>query len=458
MNLAFHFIIKEVRSDFMNHSIAKDFRFFSLLRFALPTMVMMVFMSLYTIVDGIFVSRLVGANALASVNIVYPVINLIIACGVMLATGGNALVAKKLGEKKEREAREDFTVLFITSILTGIVLMAGGLIFLEPVVRLLGSTDALLDDCMTYLRYMLYFAPACMLQLFFQTFFVTAGKPSYGLILICAGGVCNIVLDYVFMGPLGLGVAGAAVATGIGQTIPSAVGILYFLFIRKNLFLTKPALHRGMLWKSCTNGSSEMVTNISNAVVTYLFNVIMLRLSGEAGVAAITIVLYGQFLFNALYMGFSMGVGPVISYNDGCRNVPLLRRVVRICLTFTVAASAVIAAAALIAAPVIVSIFTPVGTETYELARTGFFLFSFNFIFAGLNIFSSALFTSLNNGPVSAAISFLRTFVFIALNILILPEFIGVTGVWLAVPFAEFMTMFLSVYLIRTRWNRYFSM
>ncbi|HIR77191.1 MAG TPA: MATE family efflux transporter [Candidatus Choladousia intestinipullorum] len=440
----------------MTNSIAKDFRFFSLLRFALPTMVMMVFMSLYTIVDGIFVSRLVGTNALSSVNIVYPVINLIIACGVMLATGGNAFVAKKLGEKRELEACEDFTVLLITSILTGIAVMALGLLFLEPVVRLLGSTDILLDDCMTYLRFTLYFAPACMLQLFFQTFFVTAGKPSYGLILICAGGVCNIILDYVFMGPLGLGVAGAAVATGIGQLIPAIAGILYFLFIRKNLFIVKPVLHRATLVKSCTNGSSEMVTNISTAVVTYLFNLIMLRLCGESGVAAITIVLYGQFLFNALYMGFSMGVGPVISYNDGSRNVPLLRRIVRICLTFTVTASAAITAAALAASPVIVSIFTPPGTKTYELARTGFFLFSFNFIFAGLNIFSSAMFTSLNNGPVSAVLSFMRTFIFITLNILILPEFIGVTGVWLAVPLAEFMAMFLSVYLIKTRWKRYF--
>ena len=440
----------------MTNSIAKDFRFFSLLRFALPTMVMMVFMSLYTIVDGIFVSRLVGTNALSSVNIVYPVINLIIACGVMLATGGNAFVAKKLGEKRELEACEDFTVLLITSILTGIAVMTLGLLFLEPVVRLLGSTDILLDDCMTYLRFTLYFAPACMLQLFFQTFFVTAGKPSYGLILICAGGVCNIILDYVFMGPLGLGVAGAAVATGIGQLIPAIAGILYFLFIRKNLFIVKPVLHRATLVKSCTNGSSEMVTNISTAVVTYLFNLIMLRLCGESGVAAITIVLYGQFLFNALYMGFSMGVGPVISYNDGSRNVPLLRRIVRICLTFTVTASAAITAAALAASPVIVSIFTPPGTETYELARTGFFLFSFNFIFAGLNIFSSAMFTSLNNGPVSAVLSFMRTFIFITLNILILPEFIGVTGVWLAVPLAEFMAMFLSVYLIKTRWKRYF--
>ncbi|MFR8548171.1 MAG: MATE family efflux transporter [Lachnospiraceae bacterium] len=441
----------------MANSIAKNFRFFSLLRFAFPTMIMMLFMSLYTIVDGIFISRLVGSHALSSTNIVYPVINLIIACGVMLSTGGSALVAKKLGEGRESEAREDFSALLITGILAGVGLMVVGLVFLEPLVRLLGATDLLLDDSMTYLRIALFFAPACILQLFFQTFFVTAGKPGYGLALICAGGVFNIVFDYIFMGPLEMGIAGAAIATGMGQMIPAVAGLLYFTFVRRHLYIVSPVLHKGTLFLSCSNGSSEMVTNISNAVITFLFNSIMLQLLGEPGVAAITIVLYGQFLFNALYMGFSMGVGPVISYNYGCKNLPLLRRVVRICLTFITVSSAVITAVALIASPAIVGIFTPASTETYEIAKTGFFLFSFNYLFAGLNIFSSAMFTSLNNGPVSAAISFMRTFCFIVVNILVLPKLIGVTGVWLAVPVAEFMTLFLSLYMIKTRWKRYFT-
>ncbi len=441
----------------MANSIAKNFRFFSLLRFAFPTMIMMVFMSLYTIVDGIFVSRLVGSNALSSVNIVYPVISLVIACGVMLATGGSALVAKKLGEGKETEAREDFSALLLTGIIAGVILMIGSFFFLEPLSRLLGATDILLKDCKTYLGVSMLFAPACILQLFFQNFFVTAGKPGYGLALICAGGVFNMVFDYIFMGPLQMGVAGAALATGLGQLIPAVVGMIYFLFVRKILYLVRPVLHRGTLFLSCSNGSSEMVTNISNAVITYLFNIIMLDLLGEPGVAAITIVLYGQFLFNALYMGFSMGVAPVISYNHGCRRISLLRRIVRISLIFTVVSSAVITAAALIASPVIVEIFTPPSTEAYAIAKTGFFLFSFNYLFAGLNIFASSMFTALNNGPVSAVISFMRTFVFIVLNVLLLPKLLGVTGVWLAVPAAEFMSLFLSVYLIRTRWNRYFS-
>lgn len=441
----------------MANSIAKNFRFFSLLRFALPTMIMMVFMSLYTIVDGIFISRYVGSNALSSTNIVFPAINLIIACGVMLSTGGSALVAKKLGEGKDLEACEDFTVLLISGITAGLALMFIGLMFLEPLVRLLGATDLLVEDCMTYLKISLYFAPACILQLFFQSFFVTVGKPGLGLFLICAGGVCNMFFDYFFMGPLNLGVAGAAIATGMGQLIPSVAGLFYFIFVRKILFAVKPVLHAGTLFQSCSNGSSEMVTNISNAVITYLFNIIMLDLLGEPGVAAITIVLYGQFLFNALYMGFSMGVSPIISYNHGRRNVPLLRRVVKICLSFTVGSSALITIAALAASPVIVQIFTPVNTQTYAIAKTGFFLFSFNYLFAGLNIFSSGMFTALNNGPVSAVISFMRTFVFIALNVLLLPKFLNVTGVWLAVPVAEFMTLFLSLYLIKTRWNRYFQ-
>ena len=384
----------------MANSIAKDFRFFSLLRFAFPTMVMMVFMSLYTIVDGIFISRFVGSNALSATNIVYPVINLLIACGVMLSTGGSALVAKKLGEGKEKEAREDFTVLLLTGIIAGVILMIAGLFFLKPLVRMLGATDALLADSMTYLKISLYFAPACILQLFFQTFFVTAGKPGYGLTLICAGGIFNVIFDYVFMGPLDLGIAGAAIATGMGQMIPAAAGLLYFTFVRKILYIVKPALHRGTLLGSCTNGSSEMITNISNAVITYLFNVIMLRLLGEPGVAAITIVLYGQFLFNALYMGFSMGVGPVISYNHGRKNIRLLKRVVRICFIFITASSAMITVSALAASPLIVGIFTPSGTKTYVIAKTGFFLFSVNYLFAGMNIFASAMFTSLNNGPV----------------------------------------------------------
>lgn len=431
----------------MSNSIAKDFKFFSLLRFAFPTMVMMVFMSLYTIIDGIFVSRLVGTNALSALNIAYPAISLVIAIGVMFATGGSAIIAKKLGEKKDKEARSDFSTLILTGIILGILFLVIGSLFSEPIVRLLGATDALTKDAVDYLVMSLYFAPACILQLLFQSFFVTAGKPNFGLLLTITGGIANIVLDYVFMGPLKVGVTGAALATGIGQLLPAFFGLLYFLFVRSgSLYLVKPHFYMTLLTESSLNGSSEMVTNLSNAIITYLFNIVMLKFLGEPGVAAITIVLYGQFLFNALYMGYSMGVAPVISYNHGRNHLPLLRRIFKICIGFISVSSLLITGFALISSPVIVEIFTPRSSETYEIAKNGFFLFSINYIFAGINIFASSMFTAFSNGKVSAIISFVRTFGMIVVNILLLPKFIGVNGIWLAIPVAEFLTMFLSVY------------
>ena len=439
----------------MSLSIAKDFRFFSLLRFALPTMIMMVFTSLYTIVDGIFISRFVGSNALSSANIVFPVINLIIAVGVMFASGGSALIAKKLGEHKEKEANQDLSLIIATSLLLSIIILAAGSLFLEPLVRLLGSTDILVANCKGYLGVLLFFAPACILQLLFQTFFVTACKPRLGLILTVLGGIFNMILDYVFMGPLDMGIQGAALATGLGQVIPAIAGLLYFLSGKNALRIVKPRFSMATLLKSCSNGSSEMVTNISTAVVTYLFNIVMLRLLGEAGVAAITIVLYGQFLFNALYFGFSMGVAPVISYNYGRGNIPLLQRIFKICTGFVSVSSIIATAIALTLSPYIVEIFTPAGSPTYEIARTGFFLFSFNYIFAGMNIFASSMFTAFSDGPVSAIISFARTFVFIVVSILLLPELLGVTGVWLSVPAAECVTLLLSFFFFFIKRKKY---
>lgn len=430
----------------MSNSIAKNFKFFSLLRFALPTMVMMIFMSLYSIVDGIFISRLLGTNALSAANIVYPVISIVFAVGIMLSTGGSALITKKLGEGKDREAQEDFSFLTLISFLFGIAILLVGNIFIEPIVRALGSTDALLPYCVDYLSVSLLLAPAAMLQMMFQTFFVTAGKPLIGLMLTISGGVANMILDYLFMGPFNMGISGAALATGIGELIPAVIGLFYFLFTRHSLYLTKPVVRFQVLKESCFNGSSEMVTNLSTAVVTYLFNITMLKFLGEPGVAAITIVLYGQFLFNALYMGFSMGVAPVISYNHGSQNLPLLKRIFKICIGFISISSILITIMALVSSPVIVEIFTPIGSATYDIAKTGFFLFSINYIFAGINIYSSSMFTAFSDGKVSALISFVRTFVLIVLDILLLPYLIGVNGVWLAVPAAEFMTLFLSVY------------
>lgn len=433
-------------------SIEKDFNFMSLIQFAFPTMVMMIFMSLYTIVDGIFISRLIGSDALSSSNIVYPALNILIAAGVMLATGGSAIIAKKFGAGKPQEAREAFSLIVLVGILIGFAAMIIGNIFLEPITRMLGATDLLLDNSKIYLSTLLFMAPACILQLLFQMFFVTAGKPSLGLFLVISGGIANMILDYVFMGPLQMGIRGAALATGIGQIIPAFAGLIYFLKARKQeLYFVKPKLDFSIITESCLNGSSEMVTNLSTAVVTYLFNIMMLKYLGEPGVAAITIVLYGQFLFNALYLGFSMGVAPVISFNHGSCNHRLLKRLFRICISFILVSSSIVALFALLASPLIVGIFVSEGTPTYAIAKTGFFIFSFNYFFAGINIFASALFTALSDGKVSAIISFVRTFVMIVINIMIMPYFFGANGIWLAVPVAECMTILVSLYYLYTR-------
>lgn len=219
----------------MTNSIAQKFNVFSLLKFALPTMVMMVFMSLYTIVDGIFVSRLVGSNALSAVNIVYPVINLLFAFGIMLSTGGSAIVARQLGEKKETEAQENFSLIALVSVLVGVVILTAGMLFLESLCKVLGATPLILTDCKVYLGVLLLFGPLTMLQMFFQVFFVTAGKPALGLILTILGGVANVVLDYLFMGPMGFGVLGAALATGLGQAIMAVVGVIYFFIVKNTI-------------------------------------------------------------------------------------------------------------------------------------------------------------------------------------------------------------------------------
>lgn len=437
----------------MSNSISKDFKFLSLLGFAFPTMVMMIFMSLYSIVDGIFIARMVGSMALSATNIIYPAANILMAVGIMLATGGSAVIGTQLGEGREKDANRSFSLIVMVGVAAGFVGMILGNLFLEPLCRLLGATDMLIGYSSDYLRIILLFAPMCMLQMLFQSFFVTAGQPFLGLLLTVSGGVANMVLDYVFMGPLQMGVAGAALATGIGQTIPSLAGLIFFLVHKKGLHFSRPVMNWKILGASCFNGSSEMVTNLSTAVVTFLFNIIMLRLAGEIGVAAITVVLYGQFLFNALYLGFSIGVAPVFSFNYGLRNEQRLRRLYRICTRFVAVSAVVITAAALIGAPLIAQVFMKKGAEGYDLTLRGCYLFAFNYLFAGSNILSSGIFTALSDGKTSALISFLRTFVFIVAAVLILPVFMGTDGVWLSIPVAELLTLAVSVPLLR----RFFS-
>lgn len=434
----------------MENSLAKRFTFSSLVSFAIPNVIMMISLSMYIIVDGMFVSRLIGTTALSAVNMVYPVICVEMAIAIMIATGGSAIIARKLGEGKQGEAQKNLSFLIVVEILIGIILAILGNVFIDEMIQFVGVSAIQAPLSMTYAKILLTFAPMFFLQTAFQTFFVTAGKPGIGLFVTLLAGFTNIVLDYVFMAPMQMGIAGAAIATGIGYCIPAIIGLLYFFFAKQNpLHFAKPETDWKVLLQSCTNGSSEMVTNLANAVTTFLFNYVLMRFHGENGVASITIILYFQYIFTALYFGYSNGIAPVISFKYGNGDKEQLKSIFKHSLLFLIIST--IAANLLLHITITrtLTIFTPMDSEVYSIALGGFSMYSLAFLVMGLGIFASALFTAFSDGKTSAIISFSRTFIFIVGAILILPNLIGETGIWLAVPFAEGLGIVIAIlYLI----------
>lgn len=437
------------------NALARTFTAASLFRFALPNIAMMIFLSMYTIVDGIFISRFVGTLALSAVNMSYPLNCLQMAVGIMLSSGGSAIIARQLGENRTEKARENFTFIVAVSLAVGVAFTVLGSLFLDPILRLLGTSPAQFALCRSYTRILLWFSPAFFLQTAFQTLFVTAGRPNLGLGATVAGGFANILLDYVFMGPMGMGVAGAAVATAIGYSIPAVVGILFFCRNRGGtLHFQAFRPDWRMLAGACGNGSSEMVTNIANAVSTLLFNLIFLRFWGEDGVASITIVMYFQFVFTAAFFGFSMGAAPVISYKYGAQDTDQLKKIVRICLVFVGVCSVGSYLLSRLVIGACLAVFTDPGSAVFAITVEGFPLFAVGFLFMGVSIFASSLFTALSDGTVSAVISFARTFLFLVGMLLVLPRVLGETGIWLSVPAAEALGMAVSVwFLVRRRKN-----
>lgn len=446
--------------------LARNFTLGTLLKFAFPSIVMMAAMGVYTITDTIFVSRFAGTNALSALNIACPVINMTVGLGTMLAAGGSAVAAAEMGEGKQRLADGDVTLIAAAGAVLGIVLGGAGILFSDPMIRFLGANRVLAPYCREYLLTLLFFTPASMLQVLFQNLVVTAGKPVFGLVLSLCAGAVNLGLDYLFMVPLDMGIRGAALGTGLGYCLAAAAGTGFFLSGRGSLRFVRPkagaAGGLGMrmipsprnirpvrvLIQSCANGFSELVSQAAAAVTTFLFNITMMRLLGEDGVAAITILIYTQFFLTALYIGFSMGAAPVISYSRGAGNLPGLRRVVRLSLTFIGALSLLIFAGTMLVADFLTGIFSPKGTLVYELAREGFSIFPAAFLFCGINIFASAAFTALSKGKQSATLSLLRTLGLTAPGILLLPRILGASGIWLAVPLAEGLTMLLSIRLL----------
>lgn len=439
-----------------NNRLAKNFRGVSLFLFALPAMVMMAFQGLYTIVDTVFVARFVNTDALSAINIVTPVLSLTVGLGTMLAAGGNAVISRNMGEGYGQLAKENFTLIVLSGAVSGTVLAGAIFTWMKELLFFLGAKEVLYSYAEDYLGLLLFFLPAYMLQTIFANLFVTAGHPGLGTVLSVGSGVLNIVLDYVFIVICHMGIKGAALGTGLGVSFTVIGGIIFFRPERmkreRTLCFCKTSFRKEVLLESCINGSSEMVGQLSAAVTTLLFNLSMLRLAGKDGVATITIMNYLQFLFHGLYIGFSMGTAPVIGYHYGMfisekENAPddsdghsskRLYGIIGLCMRFVLAASIGVFLLSFLGSEMLVGMFAGKSKTVYQLAAEGMKIFSFSFLFSGLNIFISAMFTALSNGKVSAFLSFFRTFVLLTGAILILPRFLGITGVWLAAPAAEF--------------------
>lgn len=427
------------------------------MKFTIPTMVMMMFMSLYTTVDGVFVSNMVGELALTALNVVYPFSSVVIAVAVMLASGSSAVIALNMGQGRDREAKENFSFIILFAMVLSFAIMIPSAIWLRRIIRFLGSTPRIDQMCLDYLGIMVLATPLMVLQLLFQTFFVTAGKPRLGLILTGLSGVANIVLDAFFMGPLGMGVRGAALATAVGYAITALYGLFYFAFHRSGqLYFVRPRLRLDTLRKACLNGSSEMVNNMAVAITTLLFNFVGLRYLKEEGVAAISIILYAQYLMTSVFMGYSTGIAPVFSYQYGAGGDGEIRHLFRMSMSFVTALSLATFLLAFPLARPIALVFASHNDYVLNLAVEGFTLFAVSFLFTGVNIFTSSLFTAFSNGVVSGLLSLLRTFVFLVIALLVLPLCIGKNGIWLAVPLAEGAAVLLSLlalYLYRRTYH-----
>lgn len=432
----------------MQNELAKDFNLSSLLRFTFPTITMLVFVATYTIVDGIFVARYVGTEALSATNIVFPLINILMGVGIMLGTGGSAVIGRKLGEGRTDEARSSFTLIIAFSALLGFILSGVSFIFISPLCRFLGANDSLLPYCIDYGKILMSLYFVAVIQVLFQTLFITAGKPHLGLWLNVISGVSNIFFDYLFIVVLDWGIAGAAWGTASSFLIGGLFPLWYFAKPRAILYFVKPKWNGKAILSSILNGSSEMVTSAAMAVTTFLFNLTMMKTLGQNGVAAITIILYTQFLFSAAYMGFSNGAAPIFSYIYGSRNNQRMKSMFKLCTQIILVSSVAISVFSFFMAIPTISIFTPKHTDTYKIALHGYHIFAWNFLFSGINIFASSFFTALSNGLLSAVISFLRTFFFVTVCILFLPNVLGINGIWLSIPIAEGLTAILAISLL----------
>ncbi len=427
-----------------------------LIRFVMPSIIMMIFTSIYSVVDGLFVSNYVGKTAFAALNLIYPPLAMLGGLGFMIGTGGSAIVAMTLGEGKKDKANEYFSFLIYVTIAVGLTLTVVGFGVLRPIAMLLGAQGRMLENCLVYGWIILAFQTAFMLQFVFQSFFVTAEKPKLGLAVTVAAGLTNVVLDYLLVGVFHFGLLGAAVATGMSQVVGGVLPLVYFAGKNGSLLkLTKAKWNKWVLVKTCTNGSSELMSNISASVVNILYNYQLMLRAGENGVAAYGVMMYMSFVFSAVYLGYAVGCAPIISFHYGAANRDELKNLFRKSIGLNGAAGLFMIATAQLAADPLMRIFVGYDGDLFAMTRDGFRLYAMAFLITGLNIFGSAFFTALGNGGVSALISFLRTLVFQVLSVLILPVYLGVSGIWLAVVVAEVLSLAVTAGLLMANRKKY---
>ena len=430
----------------MNIQLSDHFTYQKLLRFTLPSIGMMIFTSIYGVVDGFFVSNFVGKTPFAAVNLIYPFLMILGAFGFMFGTGGSALIANTMGMGRMEKAQQLFSMLIFLSSVTGVVIAALGILFVRPIAAALGAEGELLEDCVLYGRIILLAIPAFMLQMEFQSFFITAEKPQLGLWVTVASGITNMVLDALLVAVFPLGLVGAALATALSQVVGGLVPLLYFSRPNTSLLrLRRFSFDAHALWKTCTNGSSELMSNLSMSLVGMLYNMQLMRYAGEDGVAAYGVMMYVSFVFISAFIGYSIGTAPIISYHFGAENRDELHNVLKKSLVIIGICSVAMAITGELLARPFSLIFVGYDESLLALTLRGFTIFSFSFLFSGLAIYGSGFFTALNNGLVSAIISFLRTLVFQIAAVLLLPLIWEIDGVWISVVAAELAATGLTV-------------
>lgn len=442
----------------MRIQLSDHFSYGRLIKFTLPSIAMMIFTSIYSVVDGFFVSNFAGKTPFAAINLIMPALMILGTVGFMFGTGGTAIVAKTYGEGDKEKANSYFSLFVYFAFTIGVILAVLGIVFIRPIAIFLGASGELLENCVLYSRILLAAMPFFVLQIMFQSFFVAAEKPNLGLTVTISSGVTNMLLDavLVILLPQQHKLAGAAVASAMSQVVGGTIPLFYFF--RKNdsiLRLGKTVFDSRAILKACANGSSEFMSNISMSLVGMLYNFQLLKYAGENGVAAYGVMMYVSMIFAAAFIGYSIGTAPIIGYHDGAKNYTELKGLLRQSLTMiAIFGIGMVLSAELLASP-LANIFVGYDAALMKLTVSGFRIFGLSFAFMGFGIFASGFFTALNDGITSAIISFLRTLVFQSATIVLLPQIFGIDGVWISIVVAELMSVVLGAVFLIAKQKKY---